>query len=227
MSLGQGLRRGPRIRALSNACLAPQLLCLIWERAGVCRVTTVRFAALFLLDAVLFVLAFGEPADEDVGGPDETSVAIAAASRVHSFPVASMPPFAPPEQSWAWTEKVKSVPATIEIRNFAFMPALRSSWPGSFAGPRHATRAPRFNIAPASTTRRGRYSGSDGSNICGGRSTTCQEHSDSVRKVSADGAFRHLANMSLHADNFDVKRHHPRLARLQHAQPRLPPLSVR
>jgi hypothetical protein len=107
----------------------PQLLCLIWESAGVCRVTTVRLAALLLPAGVLFASAFGERADADVGRPDETSVATAAAS-LHRLPVASMPPSVPPEQSWAWAERVKSVPATSEIRNFAFMRALRSSWSG-------------------------------------------------------------------------------------------------
>src|SRR5258706_7920342 len=34
-----------------------------------------------------------------------------------------MPPFVPPEQSWAWAERVKSIPAIIGIRNFAFMAA--------------------------------------------------------------------------------------------------------
>jgi hypothetical protein len=78
---------------------------------------------LLLLDAAWFVSAFGKDADGNVALLDETTVVTVAVS-LHSLPVASMPPFVPPEQSWAWADSEKNIAAISGIRGFAFMSVL-------------------------------------------------------------------------------------------------------
>jgi hypothetical protein len=73
---------------------------LIREREVACFVAEVGLTAHLLQDAVLCVATVGAGVDETVAALDDTSVATAAAS-LHWFPVASMPPLVPPEQSCA------------------------------------------------------------------------------------------------------------------------------
>ena len=47
--------------------------------------------------------------------------AITGVASLHSFPVASMPPFMPPEQSEACADRENSAAAITDTRGFAFM----------------------------------------------------------------------------------------------------------
>ena len=137
---------------------------LIREREVACFVAEVRLTAHLLQDAVLFVATFGAGVDETVAALDDTSVATAAAS-LHWFPVASMPPPVPPEQSWAWAGSEKNIAAMSGAKSFAFMRASILVRPRWVSGQVHETGVHDSNVAPVPSTCRDEYSRSARSKI--------------------------------------------------------------
>jgi hypothetical protein len=137
---------------------------LIREREVACFVAEVRLTAHLLQDAVLFVATVGAGVDETVAAGDDTSVATATAS-LHWFPVASMPPPVPPEQSWAWAGSEKNIAAMSGAKSFAFMCASILVRPGWVPGQVHETGVHDSNVAPVPSTCRDEYSRSARSKI--------------------------------------------------------------
>ena len=68
----------------------------------------------------MLVSTFGMRAEGNLAPSDATTVPTVVAS-LHSFPVASMPPFAPPEQSRACAGIEISATNTNGMRRFVFM----------------------------------------------------------------------------------------------------------
>ena len=84
------------------------------------RVEAVCLAALWLVDGATFTWTLGERAAWSFAPSDEVIIRAVVAS-LHSFPVASMPPLAPPAHSRACADREKSAAAINDMRGFAFM----------------------------------------------------------------------------------------------------------